>query len=82
MKFLKKKKYDLYPSGSKPGGLYEFIKIHKALEDGTPFFHPLLPTIGTLTYNLAKFCHQLLKPLTSNYYTIKEFISFTKEVLE
>ena len=33
-----KEKNDLYPSGSKPGVLYRFAKIHKVLEDGTPFF--------------------------------------------
>ena len=31
-------------------------------------------------YNLAKFCDQLLKPLTSNDYTIKDSFSFAKEV--
>ena len=70
MKFLKKKKNDLYPSGSKPGVLYGLAKIHKTLEDGTP------------TYNLTKFCDQILKPLTSNDYTTKDSFSFAKEVLD
>ena len=78
MKFLKKKKKknDLYPSGSKPGSIPE------ALEDGTPSFRPILSALGTPTYNLAKFCDQLLKPLTSNDYTVKDSFSFTKEVLD
>ena len=50
-----KEKNDLYPSGFKPGVLYGFAKIYKALEDETPSFGPILPAIGTATYNLAKF---------------------------
>ena len=62
----------LYPSDSKPGVLYGLAKIHKALEDGIPSLRPILAAIGTSTYNLAKFCDQLLKPLTSNDYAIKD----------
>ena len=68
----------LYPSGSKP----RVQKIRKALEDGTPSFRPILSAVGTPTNNLAKFCHQLLKPLTSNDYTIKDSFSLAKEVLD
>ena len=42
----KKVKNDLYRSGSKPGVLYGLAKIHKALEDGTPSFRPILSAIG------------------------------------
>ena len=38
--------------------------------------------MGTPTYKLAKFCDQLLKPLTNNECTIKESFLFAKEVLE
>ena len=51
----KKERSDLYLSGFKPGVLYGFAKIHKALEDGTPSFCSILSAIGTPTYNLAKF---------------------------
>ena len=77
-----KERKDLSPSGSKPGVLYELAKIHKTLEDGIPSFGAILSAIGTPTYNLAKFCDQLLKPLTSNDYTIRDSFSFTKEVLD
>ena len=77
-----KEKNDLYPSGFRPGVLYGIARIHKALEDGAPSFFPILSAIGTPTYNLAKFCDQLLKPLTSNDYTIKDSFSFVKEVLD
>ena len=77
-----KERNDLYPSGSKPGVLYELAKIHKALEDGILSFHPILSAIGTPTNNLAKFFDQLLKPLTSNDSTIKYSFAFAKEVLD
>ena len=83
-----KEKNDLYLSGFKPGVLYGLAKIHIALEDGIQSFHriqsfcPILSAIGTPTYKLAKFCDQLLKPLTNNEYTIKDSFSFAKEVLE
>ena len=67
-----KERNGLYPSGSKPGVLYGLAKIHKALKDGTLSFCPILSAIETPTYNLVKFCNQLLKPLTSNDYTIKD----------
>ena len=76
-----KERNDLCLSGSKPGVLYGLSKIHKALENGTPSFCPILSAIGTPTYNLAKFCDQLLKSLTRNDYTIKGSFSFAKEVL-
>ena len=77
-----KEKNDLYLSGSKPGVLYGFPKIHKTLEDGIPSFRSILSAIGTPIYKLAKLCDQLLKPLTNNEYTIKDTFSFAKEVLE
>ena len=80
-KTSEKGKHDLYPSDNTPWILYWLAKIHKALEDGTPSFIPILPTIGTPSYNLAKFWTQLLIPLTTNDYTMKDFFSFAKKVL-
>ena len=77
-----KEKNVLYLSGSKPRLLYGLAKIHKALEDGISSFRLILSAIRTPTYKLAKFCDQLLKPLTNNEYTIKDSFSFAKEVLE
>ena len=77
-----KEKNDLYPSGFKAGVLYWLAKIHKTLEDGILSFRPILSAIGTPTNKLAKFCDQSLKPLTNNEYTIKDSLSFAKEVLE
>ena len=74
-----KEKNDLYLSGSKPGVLFRLAKIHKALEDGIPSFRTILSEIGTPNYKLVE---QLLKPLTNNEYTIKDYFSYAKEVLE
>ena len=52
------------------------------VKDGTPSFRPVPSGIRTPTYNLVKFCYQLLKPLTSNDYAIKDSFSFAKEVLD
>ena len=67
-----KEKNDLYPSGSKSRGLYGLAEIYKALEDGITSFRPILSAIGTPTYKLAKFCDQLLKPITCNEYSVKD----------
>ena len=45
------------------------------------YHRPILSVIGTTSYKLPKFCDQLLKPLTNNEYTIKDYFSFAKEVL-
>ena len=80
---ISEKNYDnLYPSGSKPGILYGLGKIHKALKEEIPTFRRILSAIGTPTYKLAKFCDKLLKPITTNEYTIKDSFSFAKEVEE
>ena len=63
----------LYQPGLKPGMLYGLGKIHKSLEDGISTFRPILSAIGT-------FCDTLLKPITTNEYTIKDSFSFAKEI--
>ena len=81
-KISEKDRNDLYPSDSKPGALYGLVKAHKVLEDRTPSFRRIISAIGTPTYNVAKFCDQLLKLLTSNDYKIKDSLSFSREVLD
>ena len=57
-------------------------KIQKALKDGILTFCPILSAVGMPTYKLAKFCDNLLKPITTNEYTIKDSFSFAKKVAE
>lgn len=62
--------------------IYGLAKIHNALEDWISLFWTVLSAIGKSPDNLAKLCDQLLKPLTSNEYIIKDSFSFAKVVLE
>ena len=52
------------------------------LKDGTPTLRPILFAISTPIYKQARFCDKLLKPITTNEYTIKDSFSFTQEVEE
>ena len=56
--------------------LYGLPKIHK---EGVPM-RPILSSIGTCGYNIAKFLVPFLQPLTINNYTVKDSISFVDEI--
>ena len=56
--------------------LYGLPKVHK---DNCPA-RPILSAIGTYNYNLAKLFVPLLKPLTTNLYTVTDSFSFVKEI--
>ena len=49
--------YDkLYTSGSAPAPIYRTPKIHKfSSSDSFPKLHPMVSSIGTFNYNLARF---------------------------
>ena len=53
--FTKSQYMKIYSSGSKPGALYGQAKVHKIPKDNDPPFPPILLTISTPTYDLAKF---------------------------
>ena len=63
---------DLSPSGSRTGIMYGSPKAHKIATDSLPSFRSFLCAIVTPTYELAKFLVPMLKPLTTNTYTIKD----------
>ena len=76
-KLISKETYcNLFSSGTSPGILYGLPKTHKV---GTPL-RPILSTIGTFNYNLAKFFVPIIEPLTTNDYTLKNSYDFIKEV--
>ena len=56
--------YDkIYPSGSQPAQIYGLPKMHKARElNSIPPFHPIVSSIGTYNYELAKYLCILLEP--------------------
>ena len=66
----------LRPSGSKPGRIYGLSKVHKT---DIPM-RPIVSSIGTYSYELSKYLVDLLKPLTTNDYTIKDSFSFVNEL--
>ena len=47
-----------------------------------PQFRPILWALNTRTYKLAKFLVQILKPLTSNEFTVKDSFHFSEEILD
>ena len=72
----------IYPRGSRPGILYESPKVHKPVINNCPKFRPILSTIGTPTYNLAKFLVPILTPLTSNEFSVHDsFCIFCRIVI-
>ncbi|XP_037784739.1 uncharacterized protein LOC119580713 [Penaeus monodon] len=69
--------YDLSStSGSQPGLLYGFTKVHKP---NIPL-RPIISSIGTFNYNTAKFLVPILSPLTTNKYTTDNSTTFANEI--
>ena len=81
--YLSKEDYKfLKPVGSKSGTMYGLCKVHKynSSTNDIPPFRPILSTIGTATYNLAKFFVPILKEFTVNEYTVSDSFCFCKEI--
>ena len=69
--------YDLmYPQGTQLGIMYGTPKVHKA---GCPV-RPILSSINTPTYKLAKFLVKYLQPVSVNKFTCKDTFHFVKEI--
>ena len=78
---ISEKEYELiYPRGSRPGILYGSSKVHKPVINNCPKFSPILSTIGTPTYKLAKALVPILSPLTSNDVLVENTFLFADEV--
>ena len=74
--------YDkLYPSGSAPARIYGTSKMHKfSSSDSFPKLRPIVSSIGTFNYNLARFLCDLLSPLVPNDYSCKDTFSFVSQI--
>ena len=74
--------YDkLYPSGSAPARIYGTPKMHKfSSSDSFPKLRPIVSSIGTFNYNLARFLCDLLSPLVPNDYSCKDTFSFVSQI--
>ncbi|XP_068749298.1 uncharacterized protein [Montipora capricornis] len=62
----------ILPCGSTAGVLYGLPKVHKT---GCPF-RPIVSSVNTYNYNLASFLVDVLKPISTNQFTIKDSFSF------
>ena len=71
----------MYPSGSAPAHIYGTAKTHKFLSsDSFPTIRPIVSSIGTFNYNLARFLCDLLSPLVPNDYYCKDTFSFVSQI--
>lgn len=68
---------ELFPTGTRAGILYGLPKIHKP---DVPL-RPILSSIGTLPYNIAKFLVPLLRPISSGVHMVSDTFSFINELL-
>ena len=71
----------LYPSGSAPARIYGTPKMHKfSSSDSFPKLCPIVSSIGTFNYNLARFLCDLLSLLVPNDYSCKDTFSFVSQI--
>ena len=68
----------LKPVGARPAVMYGSCKVHKASVENCPPFSPVLSAFNTPTYKLAKFLVPILKPLTTNEFTLKDNFHFAE----
>ncbi len=78
-KKLSEKVYNFFfASGSTPGNLYGVPKIHK---QGCPI-RPILSSLDTFNYNVAKFFVPILPPLTTSNYTVTTYTQCDDEIFK
>ena len=73
---------NIYPTGSLPARLYGLPKLHKVKDPRStlPLFRPIVSSIGTYNYNLAKYLYSLLKPHISSEFCATDTFSFVKDI--
>ena len=71
----------IYPTGSQPARIYGLPKMHKSKSPNVvPPFRPIVSSICTYNYQLAKYLCNLLQPHIPNTYTISDSFSFVQEL--
>ena len=80
--FFNDNEYDkLCPSGSAPAGIYGTPKMHKfSSSDSFPKLRPIVSSVGTFNYNLARFLCDLCSPLVPNNYSCKDTFNFVSQI--
>ena len=72
----------LKPVGSRPGVMYGSCKVHNTSVENCPLIRPVLSALNTPTYKLLKFLVPILKPLTTNEFTLKDSFHFAEEIVD
>ena len=62
--------------------MYGLCKVHTASVGNCPPFRPILSALNTTTYKLAKRLVPILKPLTTNEFSVKDFFHFAEEIVD
>ena len=71
----------MYPSGSAPARIYGTPKMYKfSSSDSFPKLRPIVPSIGTFNYNLARFLCDLCSPLVPHDYSCKDTFTFVSQI--
>ena len=71
----------IYPSGSQPARIYGLPKMHKPrAPNSTPPFRPIVSSIGTYNYSLAKYLSNLLQPHIPSTFIASDSLTFVKEI--
>ena len=80
--FFNEKEFDkLYSSDSAPARIYGTPKMHKfSSSDSFPKHRPIVSSIGTFNYNLARFLCDLLSPFVLNDCLCKDTSSFVFQI--
>ena len=70
-----------YLSGSQPALIYGLPKMHKIKSPNeVPPFRPIVSSINTYNYRLAKYLCNLLQPYLPSTYSISDTFSFVQEL--
>ena len=72
----------LKPVGTRPGVMCGSCKVHKASVGNCLPFQSILSAFNTPTYKLAKFLVPILKPLSTNEFTVKNSFHFAEEIVD
>ena len=74
--------YDkLYPSGSATARIYDTFKMHKfSPSDTFPKLRPIVSSVGTSNYDLARFLCDHLSPVVPDDYSCKDTFSFVSQI--
>ena len=70
----------IYPSGSQPARIYGLPKMHTIQSsNGVPPLRPIVSSVNTVNYQLAKYLCNLLQPRLPSTYSISDTLSFVED---